>query len=52
MKFIGMEEALASDLGPLSAPLRIRDTRNVMLVVLTELRNIQVILCLRLATIR
>jgi hypothetical protein len=39
MEFVGMEEALPSEV---TSPLRIRDTRNAMLVVLRELRNIQV----------
>jgi hypothetical protein len=42
MEFAGMEEALGSDLDGSSSPLQIRDTRNAMLVVLRELRNIQV----------
>jgi hypothetical protein len=42
MEFAGMEEALGSDIDRLSPPLRIRDTKNAMLVVLRELRNIQI----------
>jgi hypothetical protein len=42
MEFAGMEEALNSDLNGSSPPLRLRDTRNAMLVVLRALRNIQV----------
>lgn len=42
MEFAGMEEALASDLKASDSPLRIRDTKNAMLVALRELRNIQV----------
>lgn len=39
MEFVGMEEALRSEV---TSALRIRNTRNAMLVVLRELRNIQV----------
>lgn len=39
MEFVGMEEALPSEV---TSALHIRDTRNAMLVVLRELRNIQV----------
>lgn len=42
MEFAGMEEALASDLKASVSLLRIRDTKNAMLVVLRELRNIQI----------
>lgn len=42
MEFAGMEEALASDVNDSVPPLRIRDTKNAMLVVLRELRNIQI----------
>jgi hypothetical protein len=39
MEFVGMEESLPSEV---RSALRIRDTQNAMLVVLRELRNIQV----------
>lgn len=42
MEYAGMEEALGADLPRGSQPLRIRDTRNAMLVCLKELRNVQV----------
>jgi hypothetical protein len=42
MEFAGMEEALGIDVGRGQAPLRISDTRNAMLVVLRELRNVQI----------
>jgi hypothetical protein len=42
MEFAGMEEALRSDLSREKTPLRISDTQNAMLVVLRELRNVQV----------
>lgn len=42
MEFVGMEEALRIDLGRDQVPLRISDTRSAMLVVLRELRNVQI----------
>lgn len=42
MEFVGMEEALRIDLGRNQVPLRISDTRSAMLVVLRELRNVQI----------
>jgi len=42
MEFAGMEEALVIDLGRGQPLLRISETRNAMLVVLRELRNVQV----------
>ncbi|MDX6528483.1 MAG: hypothetical protein QOH41_773 [Blastocatellia bacterium] len=42
MEFAGMEETLRSELDAVSQPLRIKDTKNAMLVVLRKLRNVQV----------
>lgn len=42
MEFAGMEEALVIDLGRGQPLLRIRETRNAMLIVLRELRNVQI----------
>jgi hypothetical protein len=42
MEFVGMEDALPSDLPRGTKPLRIHETSDAMLVVLRELRNVQV----------
>lgn len=42
MEYVGMEEALLTDLPSGAVPMSIRDTRNAMLIVLKELRNVQV----------
>ena len=42
MEYVGMEEALQIDLGRGQSALRISETRNAMLVVLRELRNVQI----------